>query len=141
MSLREIRDVNIVADRGAVFGGVVVAEYSEVGAPADGDLGQVGEEIVGDSEGVFAEGAAWVGSCRVKVAERGGFPGGVCGDKVLDDVFARDFCSAIGICRAAGADFSISKGLGGLGYLGWGSCWGNGWHRRRRLQRRKTRGI
>jgi hypothetical protein len=106
VSLREVRDVDIVADRGAVFGGVVVAEDGEVGTTADGDLGEVGEEIVGDTEGVFAEGAAWVGSCGVKVAEGGGFPGWVCGYKVLDDVFAGDFCSAVGIRWAARADFS-----------------------------------
>jgi len=46
-----------------------------------------------------------VGSCGVEVAEGGGFPGGVCGAKVFYEVFAGDFCAAVGVGGATGTDF------------------------------------
>jgi hypothetical protein len=46
-----------------------------------------------------------VGAGGVEVAEGGGFPGGVCDAEVFYDVFAGDFCAAIGVGRATGTDF------------------------------------
>jgi len=43
--------VDVVADGGAVFGGVVVAEDSEVRATTHGHLCQEGEQVVRDAEG------------------------------------------------------------------------------------------
>jgi hypothetical protein len=113
--------VDVVADGGAVFGGVVVAEDSEVRTTAHGHLCQEGEQVVGDAEGVFAERAARVGACRVEVAQTGGFPGWVCGAVVADDFFDGDFCAAV---RVGGSQWTdlwkisiLSEELGRQG--GW----------------------
>ena len=46
-----------------------------------------------------------MGAGGVEVAERGGFLGGVCDAEVFYDVFAGDFCAAVGVGRATGTDF------------------------------------
>lgn len=68
MSLREIDDVDVIADGSAVFGGVVVAEDGEIGTTADGDLCEKGEEVVRDAQGVFTQSARGVGAGWVEVA-------------------------------------------------------------------------
>jgi len=97
--------VDVIADGRAVFGVVVVAKDGEVRTTANGDLGEIGEEVVGDAEGVFAESAGDVGAGGVEVAEGGGFPGGVCDAEVFDEVFAGDFGAAVGVRGATGTDF------------------------------------
>ena len=123
--------MDVVADGGAVFGGVVVAEDSEVRATAHGHLCQEGEQVVGDAEGVFAQRAARVGACRVKVAQTGGFPGWVCGAVVADDFFDGDFCAAV---RVGGSQWTdlwrnkyIVRGNGSRG-VGVGVSTGDGDH-------------
>ena len=97
--------MDVIADRRTVLGVVVVAKDGEVWATADGDLCEEGEEVVGDAQWVFAEGARDVGASGVEVAEGGGFPGGVGDAEVFDEVFAGDFGAAVGVCGAAGTDF------------------------------------
>ena len=41
--------MDVVADRSAVFGIVIIAKDGEVGTTTDGDLRQIREEVVGDS--------------------------------------------------------------------------------------------
>ena len=97
--------MNIVTDRSAVFRVVVVTEDREVRTTTNGDLREKGEEIVGDSKRVFSECAGDVGSGGVEVAEGGGFPGRVCGAEVFYEVFAGDFCAAVGVRWTTGTDF------------------------------------
>ena len=98
----EVEDVDVVADGGAVFGGVVcgqfcehacaigpsrlgsrgeerncgptVAEHEQLVSLADRDLREQGEEVIRYSLGVFAHDAAGVGAGGVEVAEEGGVP-------------------------------------------------------------------
>ena len=105
MSLGQVGDVDVITDGGAVFRGVIVAEDGEVGPTADSDLCEVREEIVGDAKGIFAEGTAGMGAGGIEIAERGSFPGGICGHKVFNDVFADDLCSSVGIRWPTRADF------------------------------------
>ena len=108
MSLCQVGDVDVISDGRAVFRGVIVTKNGEVGPPADSDLREVREEIVWDAKGIFAEGAAGMGAGGIEIAEGGGFPGWICGHEVFNDVFAGDFCSAVGIRWATRADFSQS---------------------------------
>ena len=137
VALCEIRNVDVVPDGRPVFRVVVVAKNREVGTTADGDLREEGEEIVGDAERVFAQSARDVGTGGVKVAQGGGFPGGVCDAKVFDEVFAGDFGAAVGVCGTAGTDFyEVScERIKESGNQGWESCRGNVLRRRILLQR------
>lgn len=114
---REIEDVDVVADCGAVFRGVVVAEDEEFLALSDGDLREEREEVVWYAEGVFAHDAAWMGAGGVEVAEESGVPflgfvffagflGGIAlrGDLVGDDAFDGGFCAPV---RVGWADRAV----------------------------------
>ena len=105
MSLGQVGDVDVITDGCAVFRGVIVAEDGEVGPTAYSDLREVRKEIVGDAKGIFAEGAAGMGASGIEIAERGGFPRGIRGHEVFNDVFADDLCSSVGIRWATRADF------------------------------------
>jgi hypothetical protein len=74
VALGEVEDVDIIADGGAVVGGVVVAEDEEFLALARGDLRQQWEEVVGDSRRVFAHDSARVRPCGVEVSKQTGVP-------------------------------------------------------------------
>lgn len=69
VALGEVEDVDVVADRGAVFGGVVVAEDEEFLALADRDLGEEWEEVVGYALWVFTHDAAGMAAGWVEVSE------------------------------------------------------------------------
>ena len=104
VAAREVEDVDVVADGGAVFGGVVCGEFCEHafaigacvaaaavagekghGGPtvaedeqlvsfADRDLREQREQVVRHALGVFAHDAAGVRAGGVEVAEEGGVP-------------------------------------------------------------------
>ena len=74
MPLRKIDDVDVVAYARAVGGVVVIAEHLESFEPADGDLGDVGDEVVRDPIRVFADETGLVGTDRVEVAQEDDVP-------------------------------------------------------------------
>ena len=82
MAVREVVDVQVVALAGAVGGRVVVAEDGQLLASPDGDLGEVGHEVVGDALRVLSDQPRRVGSGRVEVAQERDPPAWV----GLDDV-------------------------------------------------------
>jgi hypothetical protein len=51
----EVADVDEVADAGAVGGGIVVAEDVQAGEAAHGDLRHIGNEVVRNPLGIFAD--------------------------------------------------------------------------------------
>ena len=65
----KIDDVDVVAHARTVGSLVVIAENLESFEPADGDLGDVGDEVVRDALRVFADVAAFVRANRVEVAQ------------------------------------------------------------------------
>ena len=83
----EVDDVDVVAHAGAVRGGVVVAEDAEAGAFADGNLGDVGHEVVWDAVWVFTNKTRFVGANWIEIAKEGclKFRIGIC--IILHDFF------------------------------------------------------
>jgi len=96
VAAREVEDVDVIADRGAVFGGIVCSEFCEhafaIGRPCMGDCGptvakheqlisfanrdlrEQREQVVGHALRVFAHDAAGVRAGGVEVAQQGGVP-------------------------------------------------------------------
>lgn len=75
---------------GAVRGRVIIAEDVEVGSPADGDLGDVGHQVIGDTLRVFADLAAFMGAYQVEVTQARNAPVGLGVIEVGQDVFDDD---------------------------------------------------
>ena len=71
MAAGQVHDVDVVAHTGAVGGGVVVAEDVDFFQLADGDLGDVGHQVIGDAVGVLADEAGLVGTDGVEVTQQG----------------------------------------------------------------------
>ncbi len=62
----EVGDVDVVADAGAVVGGVVVAEDLDGGAAAEGDVEDEGDEVRFGLMGFAAKDGRAVGRFRVR---------------------------------------------------------------------------
>ena len=71
MAAGQVHDVDVVAHAGAVGGGVVVAEDVDFFQLADGDLGDVRHQVIGDAVGVLADEAGLVGTDGVEVPQQG----------------------------------------------------------------------
>ena len=108
----EVADVDVVADAGAVGGVVVVAEDAQLGAFADGHLGDVGHQVVGDAVGVLPYPAAGVRADGVEVSQEDDVPFGVGLLDVHEDLFEHALGPAVGV--GAGA-FGAVFGDGDLG--------------------------
>lgn len=121
VALCEVEDVDVVADGGAVVGGVVVAKDEQLFALPDGHLGEQREEVVRDALGVFAHDAAGVRAGRVEVAQEGGVPV-VAGFALFLEVAALGF-DVVG-------DAGFDGGFGAAVGVGWadGAGFGNGYH-------------
>lgn len=94
----EVDDVNVVPDRGAVVAVVVVTKDTQNGSTTDSDLGRIGQEIVGHSEGILSEHSGGVSPGRVEITQESCRPVwqgiAVIGDDALDD----GLCAAIRVC-------------------------------------------
>ena len=100
----EVNHVDVVAQAGAVRGGVVVAEHHQLFAAADGHLGDEGHQVVGDALRVFADPAGRVGAHRVEVAQQGDVPAVVGRPEVGEDVLDLFLGAAVGV---VGADLHL----------------------------------
>ena len=118
MALCEIEDVDVVADGGAIVGGVVVAENEDLFSLACCDLCKEGEKVVRDTGGILAHDRCRVAATRVEVAEQTGVPFRCAGfvfvlagvgplgvDVVCDHEFGGEFGVAVRVCRAEWAFF------------------------------------
>jgi hypothetical protein len=116
MAARKVEHVDVVADRGAVFGAVVVAEDEELLALANGDLRQQGKQVVRHTKRVLAHDTAGMRTSGVEVPQQCGVPflcffglaGFFClhalrGDGVFDDALDGGFCAAVDVGWADGA--------------------------------------
>src|SRR5262249_56494884 len=70
VSARQVDDVDVVADPGAVPGGIVASEYPHPVANAHGDLSDIRHEVVGNALRVLPYQPARVGSDRIEVAQQ-----------------------------------------------------------------------
>ena len=104
MGLGQIHHMDVVADAGAVMGGVVVAEHPQA-VPASGrHLRDEREQVVGDAEGVLADAAAGVGADGIEVAQAG-HPPGVVAAQGLQHLLHGQFRLGVGVNRCGGQVF------------------------------------
>lgn len=83
----KVNYMDIVAHTCAVDRGVVIAEYAEFIALADGNLGDKGHQIVGDIVGIFTDAAALVGADRVEITQAGDVPAGIGRGQIRQNMF------------------------------------------------------
>ncbi len=97
VAARQVDHVDVVAHARAVGRGVVVAEHAHAGKPSHGHLGHVGQQVVGDALGIFANQPACVCADGVKVAQQHHVPLVVSHVQVGQDAFEHALGLAIGI--------------------------------------------
>lgn len=97
VALGEVDHVDVVAHASAVGRGVVAAPDAQALAPAGGDLGDEGHEVVGDALRVFADQAAGVGADGVEIAQQCDAPVGLGPVEVAQHVLDHQLAAAVGI--------------------------------------------
>ena len=102
MATGEVDDVDVVAHAGAVHRGVVGAEDGNLLTAADGDLGDEGEEVVGNALRVLADTPARVGADGVEVAQDGNAPFRVGGVQVAQHLLDEQLAAPVGVGGAGG---------------------------------------
>ena len=99
MTRCQVAHVDVVAHAGAVGGGVVVAKDLNGLELTDGDLGDVGHQVVGDALGVLADQARRMGTDGIEVTEQHDVPLGVGGVDVHEDLLNHPLGPTIGVGR------------------------------------------
>lgn len=118
--------MDVVANSGAVTGGVVFAEDKQLLALACGDLAQQRQKVKGDALGILAHDAGRVCAARVEVAQIRAIPllvglagllqlGALGVDVVLDDLLDHVLSAAVGICWAGRAGLGDGNHIGEAG--------------------------
>ena len=120
MAAGQVDHVDVVAHAGAVMRGVVVAEDVQLLQLADGDLGDVGHEVVGDVVGVLADEAALVGADGVEVAQQRDVQARVGLAVVHQDALDEELGGAVGVGGAAGREVLADGHGGGVAVHGGG---------------------
>ena len=103
--------MQVVADAGAIGGGVVVPEDPQALQSPGGDLGDERKQVVGDAEGVFADLPGWMGAHGVEVAQVGDSPG-ACGRQGIEELFHGQLALCIGMDRRWSHGFHKRKPCG-----------------------------
>ena len=114
MALCQVHHVDIVADAGSVGSVIVVSEDMDDGKLADGYLGNIGQQVVGDALGIFADQAALVSADGVEVAEQDDLPFVVALPQVGEDALLHGLGGAVGIGGLAHRAVFRDRDLGGI---------------------------
>ena len=101
MALGQVHHMDIVSHAGAVVGIVVIAVDAELLPAADGYLGDIGHQIVGDTSGVLADQAGLVGADGIEVPQQDHAPLGVSVRDAGEDLLGHVLGPAIGVGTAA----------------------------------------
>ena len=101
MALGQVHHMDIVSHAGAVVGIVVIAVDAELLPAADGYLGDIGHQIVGDTSGVLADQAGLMGADGIEVPQQDHAPFGVCVRDAGEDLLGHVLGPAIGVGAAA----------------------------------------
>ena len=112
MGVRQIEHMDIVPDARAVVGGVVVAEHPELLQLADGDLSNIGHEVVGYAVGILAYAPALVRADGVEVAKQRYVPGLVRGEHIAEHILDHELGPAVRIGDGQGEVLLDGDGLG-----------------------------
>ena len=109
--------MDVVADTGAIGGGVIVAEHLQLRQFSHRDLGDEGHQIVRDAVRVLADPSAGVRADRVEVAQQGDVPARVRPVQIAQDFLNHQFCPPIGVGRRERHIFG-DRHLGGVAVHG-----------------------
>ncbi|CWR93580.1 Uncharacterised protein [Neisseria meningitidis] len=74
MPFCQIHHMNIVAHTGAVGGRIIAAEYRQLRQPARSHLADIGQKVVGNAVGLFADQAAFMRADRVEITQQNHAP-------------------------------------------------------------------
>ena len=85
------------------MGIVIVAEYAEELTATNGNLGDVGHQVVGDATGIFTDAAALVCADGVEVTQQDDAPLGISKSHAGEDLLGHVLGPAIGVGATAGA--------------------------------------
>ena len=99
VALSEINDVDIVPDSGSIASGVVVSEHPQSLKFANGNLRNIGHQIIGNPVGIFPDPAGWMRSNRVEVSQQGHTPTRIRGDEIRQHLLDHQFGPSIRIGR------------------------------------------
>ncbi|MNF55723.1 hypothetical protein D3C84_371950 [compost metagenome] len=97
--------MDVVAHAGAVRRRVVVAKHPQFLELADTDLADVGQQVVGNAVGIFADEATLMGTDRVEVAQQHDGPAGIGLGKIPQNLFHHQLGATIGVGGAGGEIF------------------------------------
>ena len=100
----QIHHMDIVPHAGAVGGAVVIAVDVDLLQLAHRDLGDIGDQVVGNAVGVLADEAALVGTDGVEVPQQGHVQPGVGGADVGQDLLLEQLGGAVGVGGASGGE-------------------------------------
>ena len=101
MPFREIDDMDIIADAGAVGCVVIIAEYMDHFQLAGSDLGDIGQQVVGDALGILADETAHMGADGIEIAQQHHSPLIIRAPDIGQDALLHGFCLTVGIGRNA----------------------------------------
>ena len=97
MAAGQVHHVNVVAHAGAVRGGVVVAEHTDLLQLAYGHLSHIGQQVVRNTLGILADAAGFVGADGIEVAQQHDVPLVVARVQVGKDLLEHRFGPAVGV--------------------------------------------
>src|ERR1700751_2029546 len=112
MSGRQVHDVDIIPDAGAIGRIVIISKNIHALAPSNGNLGNERKQIVRNAVGIFADQAALMSADRIEVTKNPDRPAWVARKNVAQHVFYDEFCPTIGIYRPERMVFGVRKEVG-----------------------------
>ena len=110
MAFSQIDDVDVVTHAGAVRGVIVVAEDGQLLAAADGDLRDVGHQIVRNAVRILTDQAGFVRADGVEVAQQNDRQRRIRRAGGLQDLLDHELRPAIGVGAVAGLRRLIQRG-------------------------------
>ena len=104
VAIGEVHHMDVIAHAGTIFGRIVVTKNGQRFATANGDLGDVGHQVVRDPLRVFPHVARRVGADRVEVAQQGNAPLRLGFLQVGQDLLHHQLAFAVRALRGAGRE-------------------------------------
>ncbi|MCY1446871.1 hypothetical protein D9M71_634630 [compost metagenome] len=105
MTCGQVADMDIVADSGPVDSGVVTAVHGQPAQSSDRHLGNVREQVVGNTVWIFADEPTLMGADWIEVPEHCNRPARVGMSQVAEHVLDHQLAPAVGAGNST--DFGI----------------------------------
>ncbi len=101
MTGRQIHDVNIITHAGTVGSGIIITVHRHGFQLTNRDLGDVRNQIIGDTVRILTNPTRWMGADRVEIAQAGNAEIGLCTREVSQNLFDHQLRRAVRIGGAA----------------------------------------